>query len=283
MDRYILNHDDVDFIVNWLSKHKYAQIDFIPCRKMLNKFEMNLDLGHDCGIRCRFKPEDDDNMTWRAGAKLFQTDTGKVVATPVIHWTYKKIDSIYEDPDNEEIVRMGKAMDAIQDLTSPDGVTMKSVLEKMNREQYPLLRITDIKISGLPEERLSIAKFIIGIHNALFIFLANFKAEVRSHSTVRSESTESRTSARSSKKKKKKAQTVTIIPLEKCISDIKSGKVKSPRKKCPYAFEVRGHWRTYQSGKRVWIETYTKNTDKHKSKNRIVKLGKHTNHRKENE
>jgi len=72
------------------------------------------------------------------------------------------------------------------------------------------------------------------------------------------------------KKKKKKGKSKSqskliqtqIIRLNKFVSDVKTGKkqVKRHYNKCTYSFGVKGHYRTYKSGKRVWIKPFQKNT-----------------------
>ena len=72
------------------------------------------------------------------------------------------------------------------------------------------------------------------------------------------------------KKKKKKGKSKSqskliqtqVIRLNKFVSDVKTGKkqVKRHYNKCTYSFGVKGHYRTYKSGKKVWIKPFQKNT-----------------------
>ena len=57
--------------------------------------------------------------------------------------------------------------------------------------------------------------------------------------------------------------------MEKFVQDVQSGNLKLPRRKCPYAFQVRGHGREYKSGKRVWIKEFTKGDTTKKKKKQV--------------
>jgi hypothetical protein len=77
-----------------------------------------------------------------------------------------------------------------------------------------------------------------------------------------------------SHKNKRRANKVTYIFSKSKTSGIITGRRYTKSK---ISFCVRGHWRTYKNGKRIWVKQFTKGAGKKKDKN--YKLGGH----KENE
>ncbi len=136
----------------------------------------------------------------------------------------------------------------------------------------------DIKKEDIKQEVQQTIHLVLDLHCQIMMFLAYFKPEVAKYAKRQQSTSLPQQHSSNSKKKKKKKQAnagiLTIIPMEKFVQDVQSGNLKLPRRKCPYAFQVRGHWREYKSGKRVWIKEFTKGDTTKKKKKQVVVLGK---------
>jgi len=99
---------------------------------------------------------------------------------------------------------------------------------------------------------------IITVHASLMAFMAEYKDSEQ----VKSEVQEVKT-FKKQKKNKKKASSNRIVKItKKSIFKINLEGVENKEKKQierhTESWKVRGHWRNFKSGKRVWINEYVK-------------------------
>jgi len=186
-----------------------------------------------------------------------------------------------------------------EDIFSPN------LVEKFEgkRAMYNLLQMTDekaqdlinLEISGAPQVELLIQEasdsynkkpaqfnsfvlFVTELHTQVSLFLAYFKPEILKEAGTRVKEAspdikpQKKIQHKKKKQKKQSDNIITVIQMSKFVSGLKEGKVKLPRRRCAYAFQVRGHFRVYKkTGKKIWIAEYTKNQGK-KKKNQIIKI-----------
>ena len=290
----VLKHEDVEFISDYLSKHGIHKWQMCEIDPPYENYDVTIET------------IDDDNQIGNAMYTKFRWQTlpskGSLFKRAKVYARFFLKDRLLEQMNikfswyiikNEEEYRSLKAND--NDI---DGLVSMWELLGLSKERVDNLKkqylegilpcllidveecsknLKDKKIEDIAKKGVQI---IIDQHCMIGLFLAYFKPEIlkyqqRVKNTDVLEGNSNKKSSSASKKKKKKSLTelTTVIPMSKFVQDVMSNKLKLPRRKCPYAFQVRGHWSEYKSGKRVRIKEFTKG-DKTRHKKQTVVLGK---------
>lgn len=177
----------------------------------------------------------------------------------------------------EEAVELGALLNIPKERT----------IETIEKQMLPAIFLAECGSSRKNDDKDNSAAQLKDLAMNLYInvslFLAYFKPEVSKYSTretAKDVCDNQPKKAKAPKKKKKQGDVYSVINISKYITDIKDGHEKLPRRKCPYAYKVRGHFRHYKSGKKVWISEFTKNTEE-KRKARTMKLSGVKKHQKQ--
>ena len=253
MDKIILDEKDLLFIGEWLPKTGNT-IEYVP--RVLDHFILEYTTDQSS------RP---DRLAMRAEVKFIQDEQVDIVAlffrpdkTTRLHW-YTHFD--YRLTTLRKAIREGKTP-----WTDIDTACDEYFRDKDDYIAFLMGFASAPDKAFVYEKHKEQANIVSQMIIYTLYFLANFESELVEYIT--DEVTVA--PKKSSKKKSSKSRAVhtTTIRLQKYIKDVESGVKKLPRhyKKCNYSYSVRGHWRTYKSGKKVWIKSYTKNTLEHKRK-----------------
>lgn len=287
----ILKDKDMEFISDYLEKHnihKYQMCEIDPPYENYDAICEIEDEGSIMQTKYRWQTLPSNGVYRRAKVFAKFIYQGKILNQINIQfsWYIAKDEEGFmlakgEDKENEL-----KSLMSMWEILGISKEKMESLKKSYFEKTLPCLlcQVEECSKNLKDEAQETISKkslnLLLDQHCMMMLFLAYFKPEVlkyqRRTKILDDEVQKSKhNSSNSKKKKKKKSQTelVTVIPMSKFVQDVTENKLKLPRRKCPYAFQVRGHWREYKSGKRVWIKEFTKG-DKSKHKKQTVVLGK---------
>ena len=290
----ILKNEDVEFISDYLDKHSIHKWQMCEIDPPYENYDVTIETIDDDNqiegamyTKFRWQTLPSNNTPYKRAkvyARFFLEDRLLEQMNVTFSWYIAKNEEEYrslkvDDNEIDGLVSMWKLLGFSEEQ-------IDKLKKKYLKSMFPCLimqpeecskNLTDKKTEDVVKKGVQI---IIDQHCMIGLFLAYFKPEIlkyqqRVKNTDALEGNNHKKTSSASKKKKKKSQTelTTVIPMSKFVQDVTNNKLKLPRRKCPYAFQVRGHWREYKSGKRVWIKEFTKG-DKARHKKQTVVLGK---------
>ena len=318
-DKVALTRCDLEFIFKWVEDHNISRCDIDTFSPIFKKWEIEVlfpksddkefFMPKNTRLLVRLRVVDEDRNIIRFNIKIMQENK---VTEQISFSAMMQVWRTFEDYlESKKFLEDAKAGKNDMEISESDYNAAKKALEALNFESLEAAG----KLLGLSEERVrqSIEKsflpalqtacvdasrplderseglfdLMVTLYINVSLFLAYFKPETEKYKTKEQSSAKSVT--KKPKKKapnKKKKETVSVLNLSRYIQDIKEGREKLPRRKCPYAYKVRGHFRHYKSGKTVWVKEFTKNTEERRRARTIKLSGSKKrlkeNHKKEN-
>lgn len=182
--------------------------------------------------------------------KVLSDSLGRLPVPPesLTELQMKKIKKVAKDYSNSELTVNFK-YDGVISIDIVD--SLKGTLFSMETEFIEIMYIPKIKVNSFATDEFSFSFRIL----SLIAHVINYISEPKKEVLV----SERREPKNTGKKGKKKSGGKTYIYKKTYkVLDIETKLEKRDYNRIKESWGVRGHWRTYKSGKRVWIEEHTK-------------------------